>query len=122
MAKLKVNVDITVMFYNAVILPIFTYGFLSNDQKCRLDKPRKICCRLVRLPHDNEVVADVFNVYKKSVQTTAKKIIDDLSHPLNKCFVSLPSRRRCNYRLPIQRTNRFRNSFVPVALRLLNDS
>jgi hypothetical protein len=125
MAKLKVNIDLTVMFFNAVILPVITYGcasfysYLSNDQKCRLDKPRKICCKLVRLMYDNDNIPSVFDLYKSHVLNMANKIIDDASHPLHKYFILLPSRRR--YRLPAQRTTRYRNSFIPVALRLLND-
>jgi len=125
MVKLKVNTAITVMFFNAVVLPLITYGcttfygFLSNDLKCRLDKPRKICCKIVRLMYDNDAIPSVFNLYKNSVLKMAKNVIEDNLHPLNKYYALLPSGRR--FRLPAMRTSRFRNSFVPVSLRLLNE-
>ena len=60
------------------------------------------------------------HIYEKRVLKKAHSLIEDESHPLLKDFELLPS--GSLFRAPKIRTNRFRNSFIPSAISLLNKS
>ena len=56
MVKLLVDTDLILMFFNSVIVPslvygcVVYYGFLAQElKKSRLDKARKIYCKILRL-------------------------------------------------------------------------
>ena len=121
MFKLRVDVNITTMFFNAVILPVLSYGclafygHLSADLKLRLDKPKCICCRLFK---QDLTISTVNELYHECLQKFTRKVMADASHPLHDQFKLLPSGRRLN--MPALRTSRHRESAVPSAIRLFN--
>ena len=59
-------------------------------------------------------------LYEKRVLKLSMKMLFDPDHVLHNEFVKLPSGRR--YLLPKFKTNRGQCSFLPVSVRLLNDS
>ena len=59
----------------------------------------------------------VLNIFKVALPPNIPLIWD---HILNQEFTTLPSGRHLRY--PICKTNRFKNSFMPVAVRLLNNT
>ena len=108
------------MFYSCFIESVLTftficwYGSISIKNKNRLQGLTNICSKIagLSLHHVNEL----YNI------RTLKKVcavLGDQSHPLFKEFTLLPSGRR--YVVPRCRTNRLKNSFVPVATGLLNN-
>jgi len=58
------------------------------------------------------------DIFKKRVVKKAFSIINCPSHPLHNEFVILPSGRR--YRVIGGKTSRFKNSFIPTAILMLN--
>ena len=124
MKKLNVNPSIIALFYNMTVPPVLMYsaitfyGIISVLLKKELDHPRKICARIVKeccdMLHSND------GVYDNAMLSTAKKIIADESHPLNKCYSLLPSGRR--FRVLKSRTERFRKTFVPLSIIKANDN
>ena len=63
-------------------------------------------------------VNDLDEMYEDVVRVKLDKILDNQDHPLNVCFKMLPSGHRLN--VPYSRTNRFRDSFVPKAVKFYN--
>ena len=59
-------------------------------------------------------------VQSKRCLRRARSIEKDSSHPSHRLFALLPSGRR--YRVLRSRTSRFRNSFIPAAVTLLNSA
>ena len=122
----QLNVDKTIinLFFNAVVIPAMVYcivcyyEFLTCDLKNRLDKPGKICKKIARLRGRDDNIVCINERFRSEVIRVAKCISRDPTHPLNVCFELMPSGRR--WRMPVIRTSRFRNSFIPTAVRLLN--
>ena len=59
-------------------------------------------------------------IYKEVLRKKAVKIVNDPSHPLCSEFKLLPSGRR--YQVPKANRNIFKNSFIPNAIRAMNDN
>ncbi len=57
-------------------------------------------------------------LYQKQMLRSVESIMSDSSHPLQAEFQMLPSGSR--FKLPKLRTNRYKHSFVPAAILLLN--
>ena len=121
MVKLNVDPNIIALFFNSTIPPVLNYSMLAfykmipQYARCELDNSRKICHRLIGKSYD---LTDNLKEYNRRVKHQAAKIIKDCAHPLNKEYNMLPSGRR--YRVVKARTERYRLSFVPVSIRLLN--
>lgn len=108
------------MFYSCFIESVITfsfvcwYGSLNLKNRNRLRGIVKVCGKIV-----GASLNDLNNVYITRTLRKAELITMDLSHPLQKAFKLLPSSRR--YYVPLCRTNRFKNSFVPAAIGFLNN-
>jgi hypothetical protein len=122
MKKLSVDPCIICLFFNATITSVLLYacasfyGMLSKCLKEDMERPRKICCRL--LSASCKVPEDFDAVYKSRTLSNANRIRKDAGHPLNKEFELLPSGRRL--RVQYARTSRYRDTFIPKAIVLLN--
>ena len=92
------------------------YGSLTKYLNKELNRPHKICHRMLGSV-SNLVCND--EVYESKMKSLTSKILKCDDHPLSSYFVLMPSGRR--YCFPSVRTNRFKFSFVPCAIRLLND-
>lgn len=58
------------------------------------------------------------SLHHKRTLRRAHKITSDITHPAHYAFQLLPSGRR--YRTISSRTTRFKNSFIPIAITILN--
>jgi len=122
MKKLHVNVDVITTYFNACIPPVLMYagvGFynmLTKRLKHDLDKPRRLCGRMLGVPrsalNDNETI------YNERVEHLSNAIRSDPRHPMNCEYNLLPSGRRL--RACFARTVRFQNTFIPTSIRLYN--
>ncbi|KAK0148968.1 hypothetical protein N1851_010652 [Merluccius polli] len=83
---------------------------------------RKALQRVVKLPSlsPGPPLPTTEAVHSKRCLRRARSIAKDSSHPGHKLFTLLPSGRR--YRSLRSRTSRFRNSFFPSAVTLLNSA
>ena len=88
--------------------------FISKRWRCTV--AASICYRMSGSV-SNLICND--EVYESKMMSLTSKILKCDDHPLNSYFVLMPSDRL--YRFPSVRTNRFKFSFVPCAIRLLND-
>lgn len=116
--NLKVDRTILSMFYKSVVESALCfglstlYGGLTVKNKNKLKKVVKIASKL------GANVTSLDDLYFRNVLCTAKKIMDDNTHPLNDNYVFLRSGKRLG--LPSQNTSRYKNSFVPVSIKLYN--
>ena len=92
------------------------YGNLSAQLKAKLMQAIKAALRIMGVINPNYLQG----LYEKAVLREARKILSDPTHILNSEFEILPSGRRL--RMPSCRLNRYKNSFIPVATKILNKS
>ena len=126
MCKLNVDPSIISLFIEATVITVLIYAsstflnMLTSKLYESLDKPIRLCKRLLKNRYNFMLDCNLkINLDLKKVKL-AHKIRSDPTHPLYDCFCLMPSQRR--FRLPCIRTAKFRNSFIPRALILLNAS
>ncbi len=118
LGNIRVDKVILSLFYKSVIESILSfsitiwYGKITCKDK---NKMKKIVRNVGKL-HAKTVPLD--NVYNSNVMKQVNKIMNDVNHPLNCHYTFLRSGRRLT--LPMQRTNRFKNSFIPKSIKLNN--
>ena len=88
------------------------YGGLTGKSKHKLEKITKSGRKL------GADVVSLSELYEKSMLQIIEKIMSDVSHPLHGNYVFLRSNRRLA--VPVLRTSRFKNSFVPKSIKLYN--
>ena len=115
------NIDNTIlsMFYKSCIQSVLTFSFIcwfgnvSQKDKNKLQRVVNISSKITGLKQ-----TCVTALYEKQILRKANKIINDSTHILYNDYVLLPSSRR--FRTIISKTNRKRDSFMPISVRLLN--
>lgn len=119
LAKFGVDRSLMSMFYRSFIESILTFSFIcwyastNLKQKSALNKVVKVSSKITGTQQNS--LTDLFN---SQVLRKADLISRDGTHPLNPDFQLLPSGFR--YKCPIARTNRYKHSFIPTAVTLLN--
>ena len=117
--KFGLSKDIMVQFYRAVVESVLTfsitvwYGSTSKQDRDRLERVVKSASRII-----GRQLPSIASIYADRSTSRARKIAADQSHPANHLFQLLPSGRR--YRALRTRTERFKNSFYPHAVRTLS--
>ena len=89
------------------------YECLSERQKGRLNGIVRLCAKIVGCEQ-----TALGEIYKQRVSVKAVKMKSDRTHVLSKFFVELPSGRRL--RTLKCKTKRFKNTFIPKAVSMLN--
>ena len=116
-----VSSKIMMLFYQAVLENVISYGIhlwygnLTVHLKSRLGRFVRMAMRIMGRTEPLYLQT----LYEKSTLREANKILHDTTHALHSEFVMLPSGRRL--RMPSCRLNRFKNSFIPSAVKLLNN-
>lgn len=117
-----VNKKIMMLFYKAVLESIVKYGVtvwfgnLSIQLKSKLSHLVLTALKTV----GNEESLNLQQLFENSTLNQVQKIVGDQTHFLHSKYELLPSGRR--YRVPLCKLNRYKNSFVPVSTRMLNNS
>ena len=88
------------------------YGFLSLRSKKKLDRIVSLAGKIIGINQ-----SPMSELYRKAILRKGKSIVSSADHPLVSEFSLLPSRRR--YRVPLSK-KKFRQSFVPSAISVLN--
>ena len=116
-----VNKDVMMMFYRAAIESIVYYaittwfGNLSIKLKSQLCSLINRAGKIMGAPPPSSLQ----DIYDETARRRGLKISRDPNHVLNREFELMPSGRR--YRLPTCKpSNRFKFSFIPSSIRLLN--
>lgn len=106
-------------FYYSFIESLLTFSFvcwfygLSVRDKNSLSSIVKICSKIIGVQ-----LTDLSSLWKKRVLQKARQVMSHPDHVLSQEFCLMPSGRR--YLSPPRKTNRYANSFIPSAIRLLN--
>lgn len=109
-----------VIFYQAVIESLIRYcitvwfGNLSVQSRSKLIRMIHTAWKIIGV---NEWTP-LQTMYEHATVRHTERIVCDFSHVLNTEYELLPSGRR--FRVPRCRLNRFKNSFIPVSVKLLN--
>ena len=115
------NIDRTMLtlFYRAFIESVLTFCLVSwfgnvslKNRNC-LNQIVKWSCKVIG---ESQLYPE--SLYAKQLQRIGNSIVRDDSHPLNGEFQLLPSGRR--FMVPACKTRRYKNSFVPAAIRAIN--
>ena len=118
-----VSVNIMLIFYRASIESILRYGItswfsnLTVKYKSQISRLAKMAGKIMGMssppitPHA---------IFEQAVIRQARNIISDPLHVLNQEYVLMRSGRR--YRTPTCKYNRYKHSFVPLSIKLLNDN
>ena len=112
------------IFYRAIIESVIRYGIpawygnLSIKLKAQINKLTNVAMKLVGIRQ----YKNAQEMFEEAVLQLAQKIIADPEHVLHAEYQLLPSGRR--YRVPMtgnrRYLNRFKRSFVPLSITLLN--
>ncbi len=119
----RFHIDRTMMtlFYHAFIESVLTFSLVSWFGNLPL-KERNSFTQIIKW--SGRLIGTtqpcLGSLYTRQLQQLATSISNDASHPLVSEFQLLPSGRR--FIVPRSKTTRYRNSFVPAAVSLLNKS
>lgn len=118
LTNVKVDNTIRSMFYKSIVESILYFGMtpfygsltVKNKNKQKQTKVVKLARKL------GANVTALDDLYSKNALKIKK--MSDITPPLNNKYVFLRSGKRLV--LPTQKTSRFKNSFVPVSIKLYN--
>lgn len=115
LSKFQADSSLMTMFYRSFIESVITFSFTCwfSSQKNVLNKVVKVCSKITGIAQET-----LHYLYNKQLHKKAEFILSDCSHPLHHQFQFLPS--GSLLRLPLAKTNRYKHSFVPSAISLLN--
>ncbi len=115
----SVSEGILSCFYHSFIESLLTFSFicwyngLAVKERNSLNQIVKVCSKIIGVQ-----LKDLGSLWKERVVQKARGIMDQPGHILSSDFSLMPSGRR--YLAPPRKTNRYSNSFIPSAIRLLN--
>ena len=116
--KFGMDKSILVQFYRSIVESVLTfsfttwYGSTTQEEKDGLQNVVKTASKIIGCD-----LPDLDTLYHQRVTRRAKAIVKDTSHPAHDLFQPLPSQRR--YRCIRARTERFKRSFFPRAVKSL---
>ena len=119
--KFRVNQMILSTFYRSVIESILTFSitvWFGNTTKKDKSMINKIIRNASKIIHND--MTSLEEIYEKRTVRRALNTIKDADHPANALLQLLPSEKRL--RSLKTKTGRFKNSFYPSAIRLINVS
>lgn len=124
MSNFNVRPDILEIFYNATICGVWRYclicwgGNVNNSEKERINS---IIKKAETVLGGSQPTLDA--IYQCLLQSKLHTVWDDCSHPLHdQLHDSRIKRGIGRLRLPCLKTNRHRDSFIPRAMKLFNDT
>ena len=121
----NVSPSILRRFYQAAVESVVTYnclcfyGNLRGTDKNRLKKLTRTASSIVGGP-----VKDLGAIHEKRTLKRARRILRDTKHPLHGVLAGQRSERESSRRLRslVARTDRYRQSFMPSAIRVFNEN
>ena len=118
----EVSSQLLQIFFNSVVGSILTFGLtcwggnLTKSDRKRMDRVISKAEKLVGKSLDNLEI-----IYNKRVLTKVKAIMQDDTHPLKPDFERVNVSGSGRLQLPKCKTNRYKNSFFPVAIKKHNE-
>ena len=123
--KVHVDCKLIAMFYNSIVSSVLNYVISSWYNACTAKEKRDVnkckrkVCKMVS-PECTSMIDDPESVCNSKIVAMTKKILKIDSHPLHQYFQLLPHGSRLNVRYC--RTNRYKQTFVPSAIKLYNNT
>ncbi len=119
LAKFNVDKTLLTLFYRSFVESVVIFSLICWYGSITLKQKNSIS-RLIRVGSciTGSKQKSLGELYQKQMLRRVESILSDSSHPLQAEFQMLPSGSR--YKLPKLRTNRYKHSFVPAAILLLN--
>ncbi len=107
------------LFYRSFVESVVIFSLICWYGSITLKQKNSIS-RLIRVSSciTGSKQKSLGELYQKQMLRRVESILSDSSHPLQAEFQMLPSGSR--FKLPKLRTNRYKHSFVPAAILLLN--
>ena len=117
-----IDSKIICMFYNSVVSSVLSYAITSWYKSCtdkQIKDIYKFGKRVKKMTSKNthQLIEDINDRYEKQCIALVEKIMDNSYHPLHSYFCTLPHNR---LNMIYCRTTRFKNTFVPSAIKLYN--
>ena len=94
---------------------IVWFNSITAEEKYKLNRIVRTASKIIELQ-----LPSLDKLYLLRLRKRSNKIINDPSHPAHNIFKPLPSGRR--FRSILAKTNRYKNSLFPSAIRLLSES
>lgn len=120
--------DVLLDIYKAFIRPVLEYGSpvwggLPRGLAEELEKVQRSCCRIISIPY--EQLPTLESRRREATTRELRRVVADPTHP---CHQFLQPATECQYqlrraprfKLPLSRSNRHSQSFIPRALAMLN--
>ena len=122
--QFRINSTILNLFYQSMIQSILLFNhlcFFSSLSEADKGRLEKIVSAAGKAIGQNPKSLD--DIHIKTSNKKARDILQDQSHPLNSSLSACTSKRNTGRLLSMRsRTSRFRDSFLPSAIRLLNEA
>ena len=121
--KLSVDNEILSLFFNSVVSSVLVYGIAAWFDSCdktlkkEIKKFAKNMCKINGM--DTSMIDQPEKILSKQFGTLTTKICKDTNHPLHQYVSVLPHGR---LRMLLCKTSRFRNSFLPCAVKRFNSN
>lgn len=122
LANFDVRPEILSMFYCSIISGVFRYclvcwgGNVSHTEKKRIDSIIRNAGHVI-----GESQPSLDSIYDELLTSKLKFLMDDQSHPLF-YFTEDNQMKSGRLRLPTLKSNRYRDSFLPCAIKCFNDN
>ena len=123
--QFRVNQKLLRLLYQAVVQSTLLFNlvcFYGNLKKADADRLRRVISVAAKILR--EEVRSSNDIFEEMCARKCQRLLGDSDHPLHAAFAAcVPNRQSTSRLLSVRtRTNRFRNSFVPTAIRLHNAS
>ena len=120
LSKFGINSAVLNLFYNSKILSVCSFSLLTYYHLLPLRERKRLNNIIKKSSRIVPGIVTLDSTVSKQITRKSLSIIHSRNHPLYSEFNLLPSGRRYCY--PVIKNNRFRNSFIPQAVKLLNNS
>ena len=120
LSKLKIDNEILCLFYNSTVSSVLVYAVPCWFNLCDEKQKKDVCKfakRMKKMTGDCNQVENPRMISTKKCKCLISKMVKDETHPLHPYITTLP---HGHLRVPWSRTERFRKSFLPYAIKLFN--
>ena len=120
LSKLKIDNEILCLFYNSTVSSVLVYAVPCWFNLCDKKQKKEVCKfakRMKKMTGDCNKVENPRMISTKKCKSLISKMVKDEAHPLYPYITTLP---HGHLRVPWSRTERFRKSFLPYAIKLFN--
>ena len=120
LSKLKIDNEILCLFYNSTVSSVLVYDIPCSFNLCDKKQKKEVCKfvkRMKKMTGDCNRVENPRMISTKKCKSLISKIVKDETHPLCPYITTLI---HGHLRVHWSRTERFRKSFLPYAIKLFN--